>query len=368
MQHGVDEKWMRLAIELARQGEGLVEPNPMVGCVLVRGDQEIGRGYHRKFGAAHAEIVALDAAGEAVGATAYVTLEPCCHQGKTGPCAPALIRGKIARVVAATLDPFAAVSGGGVRLLREAGIEVDVGILEEEARQLNAPYFKRIQTGRPWVIAKWAMSLDGKTATASGESQWISGESSREFVHRLRGRMDAIMVGGGTVQRDNPLLTARPAGPRRATRVVFDSRLEVSPESRLVRSVDQAPVLFIAHDAPGERRRVLQSLGCEVLETASPDVTSQIRAVLDELGSRGLTNVLLEGGATLAGSFFDAGEIDEVVAFVAAKLIGGATAPSPIAGAGIPKIADAVCLAALEFQRFADDLCIRARISRGTHN
>jgi diaminohydroxyphosphoribosylaminopyrimidine deaminase/5-amino-6-(5-phosphoribosylamino)uracil reductase len=210
------------------------------------------------------------------------------------------------------------------------------------------------------------MSLDGKTATVSGESQWISGETSREFVHRLRGRMDAILIGGGTAQSDDPLLTARPAGPRTATRVVFDSRLEVSPESRLVRSVDQAPVLLVAHDAPAERKRVLESLGCEVLETSSPDATNQIRAVLDELGSRGTSNVLLEGGAKLAGSFFDAGEIDEVVAFVAAKLIGGSTAATPIAGAGISKIADVIALGPLELQRFGADLCIRARISRGT--
>ncbi len=365
MPHDVDEKWMRLAIELAQLGQGLVEPNPMVGCVLVRDDREIGRGFHSKFGAEHAEINALHCADGATGATAYVNLEPCCHQGKTGPCTQALLEAKISRVVVAALDPFPAVTGGGARQLREAGVQVEVGMLESEARRMNAPYFKRIRTARPWVIAKWAMTLDGKIATSQGDSQWISSHSSRALVHRLRGRMDAILVGGKTAQRDDPLLTARPAGPRTAARVVFDSHLELSPECQLVRSLDQAPLLLVANESPVERRRLFQSLGCEILEVASSNLNDQIGAALDELGRRNMTNVLLEGGSRLIGSFFDAAQIDEVVVFISPKLIGGATALSPIGGQGIKKIVDAVNLVDVEVQRFDDDVCIRARISRG---
>ena len=362
MRHDVDEKWMRLALELAQHGQGFVEPNPMVGCVLVRDDREIGRGFHRKFGEAHAEIIALRGANGIAGATAYVNLEPCCHHGKTGPCTHALLDAKIARVVVASLDPFPAVIGGGVRQLREAGVQVDIGLLEGEAKRMNAPYFKRNRSGRPWVIAKWAMTLDGKIATWQGGSQWISSESSRAFVHQLRGRMDAILIGGQTALRDDPLLTARPPGPRTATRIVFDSRLALSPESQLVRSRDQAPLLFVANNSPAERRRLFQGLGCEVLELASANLADQVNPVLDELGRRNMTNVLLEGGSTLIGSFFDAAQIDEVVVFVAPKLVGGATALSAIGGKGIEKMVDAVNLVDVEVQRFDDDVCIRARI------
>ena len=361
----VDEKWMRLAIELAQHGQGFVEPNPMVGCVLVRDDREIGRGFHRKFGEDHAEVNALRSAADVAGATAYVTLEPCCHRGKTGPCTDTLRAAKISRVVIASLDPFPAVAGGGVKQLRDAGIQVDVGTLEDAARKMNAPYFKRIHSNRPWVIAKWAMTLDGKLATTNKDSQWISNELSRAFVHRLRGRMDAIIVGGRTVQRDDPLLTARPPGPRIATRVVFDSRLELSPESQLIRSLDQAPLLLVACEASAERRRLFEDLGCQILEVGSTKRNDSVDAVLSELGRRGMTNVLLEGGSTLIGSFFDAAAIDEVVAFVGPKLVGGAAALSPIGGQGIKKMVDAVRLVDLEVHRFADDICLQARISRG---
>ncbi len=363
MQRDVDEKWMRLALELAQRGEGFVEPNPMVGCVVVRDERAIGQGFHRRFGEAHAEVNALIRAPDAVGATAYVTLEPCCHQGKTPPCTNALLVARVARVVVATLDPFSQVSGGGVQQLREAGVQVDVGVLEPEAMQLNAPYFKRVQTGRPWVIAKWAMTLDGKIATASLDSRWISSEPSREFVHQIRGRVDAIIVGSRTAQHDDPLLTARPPGSRYATRVVFDSRLELSPSSQLVRTVADAPVLLVAQNPAPDRQQLFEKLGCQVFDTAASQNSGSVDIVLEELGRRGMTNVLVEGGSMLLGSFFDARQIDEVIVFVAPKLIGGEAALSPIDGQGISQMSDAIQLGDFKSTRFGNDICLRGRLA-----
>ena len=216
-QPDIDLWHMRRALELAARGEGFVEPNPMVGCVIAQGAEIIGEGWHRRFGQPHAEVEALRMAGDrAAGATLYVTLEPCCHFGKTPPCTRAVLASGVRRVVAAQTDPFPQVRGLGIAELRAAGLSVEVGLLESDARRLIAPYLKLVQTGRPWIIAKWAMTLDGKIATRSGQSRWISGPPSRQLVHALRGRVDAIMVGRETADRDDPLLTARPAGPRTA--------------------------------------------------------------------------------------------------------------------------------------------------------
>src|SRR5581483_10404701 len=240
----LDAWHMARALELAELGRGYVEPNPLVGCIVVQGAEVIGEGWHRRFGGPHAEIDALAVAGHrAKGGTLVVTLEPCCHWGKTPPCTKAVIAAGIRRVVVAQRDPFPAVSGGGIDELRAAGIEVEVGVREDEARILNAPYLKLLETGRPWIIAKWAMSLDGKLATRTGHSQWISGDKSRRVAHAMRGRVDAVLVGRGTVEADDPLLTARPVGPRVATRIVLDSRATLSSDSQLVRTVEAAPVL-----------------------------------------------------------------------------------------------------------------------------
>src|SRR5437764_9316124 len=215
-----DESWMRRALELAERGRGSVEPNPLVGCVVVRDGVVVGEGWHQRYGEAHAEVHALSAAGEkASGATLYVTLEPCCHHGKTPPCTDAILRAGITRVVAAMADPFPLVAGRGAELLRQAGVTVEIGLEEAEARRLNAPYLTLLGKGRPYVHAKWAMTLDGKIATAAGDSKWVSGEASRRLVHELRGRMDAIIVGAGTVRADDPLLTVRPPGPRTPSQV-----------------------------------------------------------------------------------------------------------------------------------------------------
>jgi diaminohydroxyphosphoribosylaminopyrimidine deaminase/5-amino-6-(5-phosphoribosylamino)uracil reductase len=357
---------MARALELARRGEGLVEPNPMVGCVIANDEGVIAEGWHRGFGLAHAEVETLGAAGtRAGGATAYVTLEPCCHFGKTPPCTQALVAAGIRRVVAALADPFPQVSGQGFSELSAAGIEVEVGLMEADARRLNAPYLKRVTTGRPWVIAKWAMTLDGKLATRTGDSRWISGPESREIVHRLRGRVDAILIGRGTAVADDPLLTARPPGPRTATRIVLDSRARLDLNSQLVRTARDTPLLVAAGpDAADADRSRLTAAGCEVFVSDAQDHRLRLGQFLDELGRRQMTNVLVEGGGDLLGSLFDAREIDEVHVFIAPKLCGGQAAPGPIGGDGIERMADALALADPQVQHVGADLYLSGRLER----
>lgn len=355
---------MARAIELAQRGEGAVEPNPMVGCVVVREGQVVGEGWHQRFGGPHAEAEALHHAGEtARGATMFVTLEPCCHQGKTPPCADAVVKSGVSRVVLAQRDPFPQVAGGGIRILQEAGIEVEVGVCEQQARALNAPYLKLVETGKPWVIAKWAMSLDGKIATRTGDSQWISNEASRAVVHQIRGRVDAIMVGSGTVRVDDPLLTARPAGPRVATRIVLDSAASLAVASKLVKSIEAAPVLVVAtSDAPTENVRRLTELGCEVLVCDGGTPAERIHKLLAELGQRRLTNLFVEGGATLLGTLRDADSIDEVHVFIAPKIIGGVHAASPLGGSGLELVADAQRLTDWTITELEGDVYARGRV------
>jgi len=254
-------QFLSLAFQLAQQGQGTVEPNPLVGCVIVQNGTVVGQGYHRRFGGPHAEIEALrDAGKKASGAEVYVTLEPCCHQGKTGPCTEALIEAGVARVIVGCRDPHPAVAGQGLAALCAAGIEVCLEENCEEAKRLIAPFTKLITTGRPWVIAKWAMTLDGKIATHTGSSQWISGAASRTVVHQLRGRVDAILVGRGTAAADDPQLTSRPPGPRTATRIVLDSQASLSLESQLVQSISAGPLIVAASTAASlEKRQRLEA-------------------------------------------------------------------------------------------------------------
>lgn len=349
------EIWMRRALSLAAQGQGRVEPNPMVGCVLVRDNQLIGQGFHRQFGQAHAEVEAINDAKQRgldpEGATAYVTLEPCSHYGKTPPCCLALIAAKVRRVVVATVDPSPHVAGQGIEHLRAAGIEVQVGLLEEEAQALMGPFLMRLRTGLPWVIAKWAMSLDGKIATRTGHSQWISGPPARAFVHHLRGRMDGIIVGIGTALADDPALTARlengQTPSRVATRIVVDRHLRLPLESQLVRTAREVPV-FVACEpgANSSHRQQLEAAGVEVWEpplvaNTKFNYADFVRTLLAELSSRGMTNILVEGGAALLGNLFDQDLIDEQYVFVAPIIIGGTNAISPVGGLGcetVPQI------------------------------
>lgn len=355
---------MTRAIELAQRGEGTVEPNPMVGCVIVRDGQVVGEGWHQRFGGPHAEVEALRAAGEAArGATMLVTLEPCCHQGKTPPCVDAVVNAGVTRVIVAQRDPFPQVDGGGIRVLQEAGIEVEVGLCAKQAHALNAPYLKLVTMRMPWVIAKWAMTLDGKIATRTGDSQWISNEASRSVVHRLRGRVDAIIVGSGTARADDPLLTARPAGPRVATRIVVDSTASLSVDSQLVKTAKTAPVLVVAtSNAPDEHVRRLTAAGCEVLVCDGIEPAERVRNLLAELGRRRMTNVLVEGGATLLGAFRDAEAIDEAHVFIAPKIVGGANALSPIGGTGLELISQAMPFTAWSVSELEGDIYARGRV------
>ena len=367
-QHELDVWHMRRALELAARGEGHVEPNPMVGCVIAAGAEIIGEGWHRRFGEAHAEIEALRLAGpRAAGATLVVTLEPCCHQGKTPPCTRAIVEAGIRRVVVAQRDPFPRVDGAGLAELRSAGVEVEEGLLQAEARRLNAPYRKLLETGLPWVIAKWAMTLDGKTATRTGASRWITSEESRRIVHALRGRVDAILVGRETALRDDPLLTARPPGPRTALRVVADTLGSLPSDSQLVATARDVPVMIaVGPQAPEEDRRRLAEAGCEVFVCPSTGHAGRLDALLRELGRRQATNVLVEGGGRLTGSLLDAGHIDEVHVFIAPKLIGGIAAPGPIAGEGAEDLAHALALESLQMERAGPDVHLHGRLVRQT--
>lgn len=390
--NAADRRFMREALALATRGEGFVEPNPMVGCVLVKSGQIMGRGYHRQFGQPHAEIEALRSlvsATDARGSTAYVTLEPCCHHGKTPPCTRSLIDAGVARVVIAAKDPFPQVDGSGISQLKSAGIDVCVGVLEIEAEQIIAPFTKRIRTGMPWVIAKWAMTMDGRIATRTGDSQWISCQASRNQVHQLRSRVDAIVVGMGTVIADDPMLSARqddatpdqPFPKRIATRIVMCRRRLPSPDSKLMQSCHQFPTLLVTTpDVDPEKLAELKSLGADCLateepadrastgsETEKPHQTAEPRHVdgnrdnmvlqmLRHLADQGATNVMIEGGSQILSSFFSAGQIDEAHVFIGPKLFGGIEACGPVGGVGVALVADAGQFTLRNVDSFDDDV------------
>jgi diaminohydroxyphosphoribosylaminopyrimidine deaminase/5-amino-6-(5-phosphoribosylamino)uracil reductase len=292
----------------------------------------------------------------------YVTLEPCSHTGKTPPCTDALIQAGIARIVVAMEDPFPAVAGKGIAALRAAGITVEVGLEADRARRLNAPYLKLLTTGMPYAHAKWAMTLDGKIATRTRDSRWISGPESLKVVHDLRGRMDAIIVGIGTALADDPMLTARPPGPRTPTRIILDSSARLPLGSQLVRTATQVPVLVATtNQATAERKRWLESHGCRLLELPADDDRPTIEALLRDLGEQRMTNVLVEGGSQVLGSFLDAHQIDEVHAFIAPILAGGTDAVTPIAGNGIERIAAAYRLDECSITMCGRDIYVHGR-------
>jgi diaminohydroxyphosphoribosylaminopyrimidine deaminase/5-amino-6-(5-phosphoribosylamino)uracil reductase len=343
------ERFMRRALRLAAQGRGCVEPNPLVGAVLVRGGRILGAGYHRAFGGPHAEVEALERCGGAArGATLYVTLEPCCHHGKTPPCTDALIAAGLRRVVAAMLDPNPRVAGRGAARLRAAGLAVEIGPLAGEAAALNAPFIKLMRQGRPWVILKWAQSLDGKIATRTGDSRWISDERMRAHAHRVRGRVDAILVGRRTVARDDPQLTGRIGRVRRvATRIVLDSHLRTPPEATLVQTARAVPTWICCRpDAPRRRAARLEAAGCVIqpLPPSGEDETAGVSlpALLDLLGADEMTNVLVEGGGAVLGAFCDQRLADELHVYIAPKVIGGAAAVSAVAGVGAAAVPEAL--------------------------
>jgi len=339
-----DQHYMSLAVRAAQNGQGCVEPNPMVGCVIVADDQVIGMGWHEKYGGPHAEVNAIasvkaELKGKLAGATAYVSLEPCSHQGKTGPCCDAVIASKIARVVIAVVDPNPQVSGQGIAKMQAAGIEVVTDVLSDEAEQVLAPYLKRTRTGLPWVIAKWAMTIDGSIATANGDSRWISNEKSRKRVHDLRRRIDAVMVGIGTALADDPMLNPRPAGKRIVTRVVVDSAARLPLDSKLVKTANEFPTLIAVDGeqakAQTEKIAALKASGCQVWQSdPGQNPNQRLLGLLKYLASNGVTNLMVEGGGQILGALNDLSQIDEVHLFTGGKLLGGATARTPVAGIG----------------------------------
>lgn len=362
---GDDAECMDLALALAALGAGTTDPNPMVGAVVVRNGRIVGMGFHERLGTPHAEVHALEAAGPlAQGATLYVNLEPCAHYGRTPPCTQAIIAAGIRRVVAAIEDPDPRVSGRGFAALRAAGIDVTVGVRAEAARRLNELFLKHASTGRPFVLLKSATSLDGRIATATGASRWITGPEARALVHKLRARYPAIMIGSGTALADDPELTARtdPPAPRQPLRVVVDSRARLPVTARMLRAPG-ATLVATTEAAPPERRKALEKAGAEVLVLPQrADGRVDLVALMEELGRRGITGVLLEGGASLNGAMLDSGLVDKVMFFIAPMIIGGQGAPAAIGGTGAATLADAWRLVDVSWEACGADLLVSGYI------
>jgi diaminohydroxyphosphoribosylaminopyrimidine deaminase/5-amino-6-(5-phosphoribosylamino)uracil reductase len=367
-----DKAHLARAIELAQRGAGAVRPNPVVGAVVARDGEILGEGWHREFGAAHAEVNAIEACGleDLGGATLYVSLEPCCHEGNTPPCTDAILQAGIRRVVVASDDPSEKASGRGLGILRDEGVDVVVadGELAARARLLNQAFRKHSRVGRPWVLFKSAMTLDGKVATRTGDSKWISGEDSRELAHRWRASVDAVVVGIGTALADDPQLTARPDGllaelPHQPRRIVFDTLARLPPSSQLVSAAAEIPLTVVVSRAAAHADTdALEAAGVQVLVATGENEPARVRSALDQLGALGIASALLEGGPHLAGAFLDAGEIDELRLFLAPLLLGGSAARDPLEGKGVERISEALRALTFDCERIGDDLLISARL------
>ena len=392
---------MRRAIELAKKGGGYVHPNPLVGCVVVKDDEIIAEGYHEKYGEFHAERNALTRCqSETKGASLYVTLEPCCHYGKTPPCTEIIIEKGIKKVFVGILDPNPLVAGKGVKILQDAGIEVEVGLCEDEIRELTKVFLKYITTKRPYVIMKTAMTLDGKIAAFTGDSRWVTNDESRKMVHQLRSEMAAVIVGIGTVLADDPMLNVRLEGnPHQPIRIVVDSNLRIPIDSQLVRTAKEYRTIVANTVISSDRResrpersesfcqrqknllqtdeisplrsasvemtktmRTLESFGVELLECQSNNGHVDINDLMTKLGSKGIDSLLLEGGGTLNAAFLEAGCVDEVWTFIAPKIIGGEGAKTPVSGKGIAKMNDAIQLQNIDIQNINGDILIKGKI------
>jgi len=368
----IDLPHLARAVELAEGGRGQVSPNPLVGAVIGRDGEVISEGFHQAVGSPHAEVEAIRAAGaqDLAGATMYVSLEPCCHNGRTPPCTDAIVNAGIGRVVVAADDPSGHASGRGLGILRDEGVEVIVadGELADRARLQNQPFRKHARTGRPWVLFKSAMTLDGKVATRTGDSKWISGEQSRQLAHRWRAECDGVAVGIGTALADDPQLTARvqdPAYPvtRQPRSIVFDSLGRLPLESTLVSEARRrALTVVVSRAAPRAATDALSAHGVDVVVAAGENEPARVRSALEQLGAAGVGSILLEGGPHLAGAFLDAGEVDEIRLFLAPLVLGGRTARDPLEGEGVEAIADATRALSLDCERVGEDLLITSRL------
>lgn len=358
-----DQDYMKLALELAERGRGWTSPNPMVGAVIVKDGRIIGRGYHHRCGQAHGERDALAHCGEdPAGATLYVTLEPCCHQGRQPPCTQAILEAGIARVVVGSGDPNPLVAGKGIAQLRQAGVEVTEHVLEEECRELNYIFFHYIQTRRPYTALKYAMTLDGKIAAYTGASQWITGEEARAHVHRLRGAYRGILVGVGTVLADDPMLTCRLPGGRSPVRVICDTHLRTPLSARVVQTAREVPTILAACAPDSQRKAEYEAAGCQVLSLPEREGHVDLSALMDELGRREIDGLLIEGGGTLAWSALAGGLVRRVYAYTAPMLLGGGSAKSPVEGQGFPVPDEAVKLKNLTVTPLGRDLLLEGEV------
>ncbi len=358
-----DIDYMRLALSLAEKGLGWTSPNPMVGAVIVKDGRIIGQGYHRRCGDLHAERDALANCGESpAGATMYVTLEPCCHHGRQPPCTEAILSAGIARVVVGSDDPNPLVAGKGLEQLRVSGVTVETGLLRKECDALNRVFFHYIRTGRPYVTMKYAMTLDGKIATRTGASRWITGEAAREQVHRDRHRNAAILVGIGTVLADDPLLTCRIAGGKNPLRIVCDSTLRTPPDSQLVRTAREVPTILAAAEGAAARCEPYEAAGCRVWILPEQDGHVDLTALMERLGAEQIDSVLLEGGGSLNWAALEAGLVHRVQAYIAPKIFGGAAAKSPVRGLGVELPAQCAQLQNVTVTQLGADILLEGEV------
>lgn len=362
----LEQDYMRRAIELAKNGVGWTAPNPMVGAVLVKDGRVIGEGWHRRCGALHAEREALAARTEpAKGATLYVTLEPCCHHGRTPPCTDAILEHGIARVIIGSRDPNPLVSGQGAAKLRAAGVEVIEDFLRSECDALNPEFFWYITHDTPYVVMKYAMTLDGKIASRTGASQWITGETARAHVQALRGRCAAILAGIGTVLADDPLLNCRLPGAHQPLRVILDSRLRIPPESKLCQTAFEYPTLAVCCCPNPERQKALEALGVEVAALPEAGGRVSLPALMELLGKRQISSVLIEGGGQVHEAALRAGIVRRVCAYIAPKLLGGKDAKTPVEGLGAASPDGAALLEALRLTRLGEDILLEYDVKKG---
>ena len=363
-----DQKYMQMALDLAIKGEGFTSPNPMVGAVVVKDAKPVGVGFHEVVGGPHAEVNALDAAGKrALGATLYVTLEPCNHTGRTPPCTQKILDAGVSRVVVAMTDPNVNVVGGGCGYLEQHGLQVTTGVCEEQARKQNEAFIKYITTGQPFVIAKCAATLDGRIATRTGDSKWVTGEAARRFVHRRRHAVDAIMVGINTVKKDDPSLTTRfeDRKGKDPTRIILDTHLSVAPDARVLQQVSDADTILVAAKgvAPG-KKAVLAKAGARVIETQLKHNQIDMAALMVQLGTLEISSLLIEGGSQVLASAFSAGIVDKVQFFYAPKILGGDDGVPICSGPGPELMSQSIALKDITVQRFDDDILIEGYVEK----
>jgi diaminohydroxyphosphoribosylaminopyrimidine deaminase/5-amino-6-(5-phosphoribosylamino)uracil reductase len=354
-----DQQWMKRALHLAEKGRGRTSPNPMVGAILVKDGKVVGEGFHAKAGEAHAEIIALqEAREEAREAILYLNLEPCTHYGKTPPCVPQVIEAGVKRVVIGMEDPNPLIKGKGIEILRKAGLDVEIRILEKECRRLNEAFCKYILKKEPFIILKVAATLDGKMATRNGDSKWISGEASRRFVHKLRDQVDGVIVGIGTVLKDDPLLTARIKGGRDPYRIVLDSRLKVPEEAKVIGTTPSKAIIATTELAPKDKIEEFEKRGVQILILDSKEGKVNLKSCLSKLGEIGMMSLLVEGGSQVNGSFLDEGLIDKLLLFLSPRLIGDHQAPGIFGGRGISNLQEAFALKEIKTKRIGDDILL----------